>query len=101
MTKYRAPPAGIQQHILHTPIRPHKRTRRYEMKKLNAQQTLELNGGKTYDCPFCEDHSGGYWDVYWHALKTGCFKKNKTLKKLWDTGWDLIKIGTKLKKLIK
>ena len=67
----------------------------------NTKQTLDLNGGKTYNCPFCWNHSGGYWKVYWHALSSGCFKKNKTLKKLWDTGWDLIKIGKKLGGFIK
>ena len=67
----------------------------------NTNQTLELNGGKTYTCPFCWKHSGGYWNVYWHALNTGCFKKNKTLKGLWNTGWGLIDIGKKLAGFIK
>lgn len=72
------------------------------MKKItNTNEALELNGGKTYNCRFCKKHSGGYWNVYWHALNSGCFKKNKTLESLWDAGWGLISIGAKLGGFIK
>lgn len=53
------------------------------MRLLKEMEIRELNGGATYQCPFCYGVKGGYWKVYSHALFTGCFKKNKYLKGIW------------------
>ena len=53
------------------------------MRVLNEIETREINGGATYICPFCNNASGGYWQVYWHALYDRCFTRNATLNKLW------------------
>lgn len=65
------------------------------MTAVNINTMRLVEGGRTYYCPWCS-YSGGYWSVYWHALYNGCFKKNRYLKGLWDSGWSLIKIGAKL-----
>ncbi len=71
------------------------------MKVLSESESRSVNAGKTYTCPFCHDVSGSYASVYWHALSSGCFKANRTLKSLWDAGWSLISLGSRLGGLIK
>lgn len=66
------------------------------MRLLKEMETRELNGGATYQCPFCYGVKGGYWKVYAHALFTGCFKKNKALKWLWDAGRGCIDAGLQI-----
>ena len=54
------------------------------MRRLNNQEAMNINGGKTYKCPFGCGKRGGYWSVYSHCLLKGCFKKNRYLNALWS-----------------
>ena len=56
------------------------------MKKIAINETMNINGGKTYYCPFNCNKSGGYWSVYWHCISNGCFKKNSYLNGIWKAG---------------
>jgi len=53
------------------------------MKKLNTQEAMQINGGKTYYCPFGCKKSGGYWSVYSHCLLKRCFTRDKQLNAIW------------------
>ena len=58
------------------------------MKELNTQEAMQINGGKTYHCPYGCRKSGGYWSVYWHCLTNRCFTRNKYMNALWKAaGW--------------
>ena len=54
------------------------------MKRLNIKEAMNINGGKTYKCPFGCNKKGGYWTVYAHCLSSGCFKRNAYLKAVWS-----------------
>ena len=53
------------------------------LKTMNEMETREVNGGRTYSCPFGCHKSGGYWSVYGHCLITRCFTRNRYLNALW------------------
>ena len=53
------------------------------LKTMNEMETREVNGGRTYNCPFGCNKSGGYWSVYGHCLITRCFTRNRYLNALW------------------
>ena len=47
-------------------------------------EAMNINGGKTYHCPFGCNKSGNYGSVYVHCLSNGCFKKDPWLNWLWE-----------------
>lgn len=63
------------------------------MRSLKEMETRELNGGATYICPFGCNHTGGYWNVYYHCLKEKCFNRNFWLRSLYYGGKLGISLG--------
>lgn len=53
------------------------------MREMTANESMNINGGKTYHCPFGCNKSGNYISVYTHCLLNGCFKKDPWLNGLW------------------
>ena len=40
------------------------------MKKINTNEAMEINGGKTMNCKICGTRVGGnFWTKYWHCVK--------------------------------
>ena len=39
------------------------------MKTMKIEETRDINGGKTYKCPWGDYSSTSYWKTYAHALK--------------------------------
>jgi hypothetical protein len=59
---------------------------------VTRNEARDINGGKTYSCPFCHGYSGGYWSVYGHALK--CSYYNSTIYRIgWNAAFRLLKKG--------
>ena len=54
------------------------------MREMTANESMNVNGGTTYICPFGCNKTGSYSSVYTHCLTTGCFKKNAWLNALWQ-----------------
>lgn len=69
------------------------------MTAVDVSTMRAVEGGTTYACPWC-GHQGGYWNVYYHVLRQGCFKQDPYLEYLWQVGWGLIRIGGLLKGLL-
>ena len=63
------------------------------MKRISTNEAMNINGGKTYRCPFGCNKTGGYWSVYGHCLTKGCFKRNSKLNFLWKAGGWCITTG--------
>lgn len=55
------------------------------MKEMTIQESMNVNGGKTYYCPFGCNKRGSYGSVYTHCLSNGCFKKDPWLNWLWSS----------------
>lgn len=67
---------------------------------MTETQMLETNAGKTYTCPFCKGTRGSFWNIYYHALNTGCFKKNAYLRNIWAAGWGMLRVSSLIKGFI-
>ncbi len=53
------------------------------MKTMDSTEMRAINGGTAYTCPFGCNYTDGYWSVYYHCLKTKCFKRNFWLESLY------------------
>ena len=69
---------------------------RNNMKKLNNNEQMMINGGRTYKCIGCSKKSTSFASIYSHCLTSGHFKKNKYLKACWDAGTECLKKGLRL-----
>ena len=50
----------------------------------NSEAIRNINGGKTYHCPFGCNKRGGYWSVYWHCFTKRCYLNNSYFRTLND-----------------
>lgn len=60
------------------------------MKTMDITEMRVINAGTTYTCPFGCNYTDDYWSVYYHCLKTKCFKNNFWLESLYyggSLGW--------------
>ena len=76
------------------------------MREMTANESMNVNGGATYICPFGCNKTGSFVSVYTHCLVNKCFCKDPWLNGLWVaangclTAAKGLKLISSLKKMI-